>query len=143
MRKQDAHEVCRSPSDTRPLSLKNSDNKLVAGINNHVAKPMLAASAVDIQRGFVPGRQLVANPLELDTFGRWFGAAGHTNFGIEQPRLGAVSRGLGGGRNKYSGVDGDLPLAATCGLRRGGPFDYFVKKVKQPGKGPKNPRAES
>jgi hypothetical protein len=30
---EDAHEVCRSPSDTRPLSLKNSDNKLVAGIN--------------------------------------------------------------------------------------------------------------
>ena len=79
----DAHEVCRTPGDTRPLSLKNSDNKIIAGVNNHLAKPMLAASAVDIQRGFVPGRIALANVLDLETYGRWYGAAGHER--LRQP----------------------------------------------------------
>jgi hypothetical protein len=79
---EDAHEVCRAPGDTRPLSLKNTDNNSIAGVNNHLAKRMLTASVVDIQRGYVPGRQLVANVLDLDTYGRWYGAAGHELFDL-------------------------------------------------------------
>ena len=52
---------------------------------------MLAASAVDIQRGFTPGRQLVANGLELDTYGRWYGAAGHEKFELLAPRIGPIN----------------------------------------------------
>ena len=68
---EDAHEVCRSPGDTRPLSLKNSDNKIIAGVNNHVAKPMLAASAVDIQSAGTARREandtiLAAAASEVD-----------------------------------------------------------------------------
>ena len=41
---------------------------------------MLAATAIDVQRGFVPGWQLVQKVFELDTYARWFGAAGHEHF---------------------------------------------------------------
>ena len=85
----DALEVCRFAADTQPLPLINSDNKIIAGVNNHLAKRMLAASTVDIQRGFVLGRQLVANVLELDTYARWLGAAGHETFEqcVASPRV--------------------------------------------------------
>ena len=43
---------------------------------------MLTASVIDIQRGFVPSRQLAANVLDLDTFSRWYGAAGHECFDL-------------------------------------------------------------
>jgi hypothetical protein len=90
----DTHEVSRSAADTRPLSLKNTDNKIIARVNNYLAKRMLAASAVDIQRGFVPGRQLVANVLELDTCARWFGAAGHETFDQCGPSPGVTPHDL-------------------------------------------------
>ena len=88
------HEVSRLAADTRPLSFKNTDNKIIVGVNNYLAKRMLAASAVDIQRGFVPGRQLVANVLELDTYARWFGAAGHESFDQCGPSPGVTPHGL-------------------------------------------------
>ena len=105
----DALEVRRVAGDTRPLSLKNSDNKTIAGVNNHAAKSMLAASVIDIQRGFVPGRQLVQNVLELDTFGRWFGPAGHVNF--DQDDRGPLA----------NANDSPLPAAGTHSKKRKGP----------------------
>jgi hypothetical protein len=79
--RQDLIEVIRAPEETRPLGLKNSDNKTIAGVINNCSKPMLSRSACHLQRGFVPQRQLVHNVLDVDTAARIFGAAGHHEFG--------------------------------------------------------------
>jgi len=54
------------PLELRPLTLKNEDNKAVAGVLNWSVAPVIAKSASGIQNGFVNGRQLVQNPVELD-----------------------------------------------------------------------------
>ena len=56
--------------------LHNCDRKAIGGGWNGAAKPALAASANRIQRGFIPGRQLIENVMNLDTHARVFGAAG-------------------------------------------------------------------
>ena len=62
------NSVVRAVNDTRPLALKNSDNKLVCSSINHVTKPVLTRSISGLQRGFVAKRQLLQNVLELDTY---------------------------------------------------------------------------
>ena len=69
----DAEAISRDPTDTRPLSLKNSDNKLICSVFNHKLRAPLAAAACELQRGFVHGRQLLANVVDLDVYGRIFG----------------------------------------------------------------------
>ena len=51
---------------TRPLFLKNLDNKIIAAVANHKFKQPLAESACSLQRGFVQGRNFVNNIVELD-----------------------------------------------------------------------------
>jgi len=81
-------EVTREAQDTRPLGLKNCDNKTIGGTVNMVAKPVLAKSAIWMQRGFVPGRQLIQNVLDIDTFARILGDRGHEYFdATEMPAL--------------------------------------------------------
>ena len=68
-------EICgaaatRAPKDTRPLALKNTDNKNVGGVVAHSLAPTCVHSTSVLQRGFVPSRQLLQNALEMDTFGR-------------------------------------------------------------------------
>ena len=63
-------EVTRAAQDTRPLGLKNCDNKTIAGTVNMVVKPALAEGAIWLQRGFVPGRQLIRKVLHIDTAAR-------------------------------------------------------------------------
>ena len=58
--------VYRSPLDLRPLTLKNSENKVVAGVINWIIKPVVERAACSIQNGFVGGRQLIQNPVDLD-----------------------------------------------------------------------------
>ena len=72
-REGDEFAVYREAVDTRPLSLKNSDNKLVCAVMNHKCRKPLAMGACPLQRGFVPGRQLLANVVDLDAFGRAHG----------------------------------------------------------------------
>ena len=62
--------MVRHVTAVRPLSLKNSDNKTVAGVYNHCAAPVVARCACQIQNGFVLGRQLLQNIVNLDTFAR-------------------------------------------------------------------------
>ena len=53
----DKHKVTRAAEDTRPLSLKHTDNKICAAtMNNKVAAP-LTGWANKSQRGFVKERQ--------------------------------------------------------------------------------------
>ena len=58
--------VYRSPLDLRPLTLKNSENKVVAGVINWIIKLVVERAACSIQNGFVGGRQLIQNPVDLD-----------------------------------------------------------------------------
>ena len=62
--------IVRDPFDTRPLALKNSDNKAIGGVVNFLLKRTMARSACALQRGFIPGRQLLENVLNLDTHAR-------------------------------------------------------------------------
>ena len=74
-REGDESAVHREAIDTRPLSLKNSDNKLVCGVMNFKCRGPLTRGACPLQRGFVPGRQLLANVVDLDAYGRAHGMA--------------------------------------------------------------------
>ncbi len=62
----DCDGVIRDPAGTRPLSLKNSDNKTLAGIANWCMKRGISDTIVSSQRGFVPGRQIIDNVCDLD-----------------------------------------------------------------------------
>ena len=62
----DSEEVVRAASDTRPLSLKNSDNKITGGTIQMSLKVVLQVSASKLQRGFVKGRVLTNNIVDLD-----------------------------------------------------------------------------
>jgi hypothetical protein len=65
----DQHCVIRSAGDTRPLS-HNADNKLICSAYAYMAAPALRAGACPCQNGFVPGRQLGQNIVDLDAEGR-------------------------------------------------------------------------
>lgn len=58
--------VIRKAADLRPLGLKNTGNKLVAGLFNWQATPLVKRLAAPIQRGFVRGRQFMENLIEID-----------------------------------------------------------------------------
>ena len=58
--------VYRSPLDLRPLTLKNSENKVVAGVTNWIINPVVEKTACSSQNGFAAGRQLLQNAVDLD-----------------------------------------------------------------------------
>ncbi len=62
--------VARTPATTRPISLSNTDNKFFALAIN---RPLAEAARVTVhprQRGFVQGRSLVDNVLEVEGYGQ-------------------------------------------------------------------------
>ena len=69
---EDDNLVSRFPSETRPLTLKNDDNKIIAATLNQSAKSVLKQGACWIQRGFVPARQLVDNVVDVDSAARLY-----------------------------------------------------------------------
>jgi hypothetical protein len=70
----DDKEIVRSPDSTRPLGLKNTDNKAIAACTNSSIKHAVARDACELQRGFIHGRNFVNNIIELDAFGRAYAA---------------------------------------------------------------------
>ena len=58
--------VFRHPSELRPLTLKNADDKVVAGCANWCLSPVIEKTASQLQRGFIHGRQLLQNIVDLD-----------------------------------------------------------------------------
>ena len=62
--------VVRSPCETRPLALLCTDNKSVSATSCSSMAPVTVSCTSDLQRGFVPGRQILQNVLELDTVSR-------------------------------------------------------------------------
>ena len=66
----DPEEVIRNAEDTRPLGLRNTDNKIISGTMNNTFKPALTKHASKLQRGFVPHRNFLDNIVDLDTEAR-------------------------------------------------------------------------
>ena len=64
--------ICRSPEATRPISLKNSDNKIISGTMNKAVKYDIARQLSEAQRGFKVMAQLGDNILDIDSIGRIF-----------------------------------------------------------------------
>ena len=54
------------PSDVRPLSVVNTDNRLMANAVRMRIEPLLAQAISPAQRGFLPGRSLIQNVVEID-----------------------------------------------------------------------------
>ena len=63
-------EAIRDAASARPLSLKNTDNKSIAGTYNLCVTPAVQKCVSYIQNGFIKGRQLVGNIVTIDTTGR-------------------------------------------------------------------------
>jgi len=66
----DSELVSRAPADTRPLALKNSDNKVIAGAYNWAVRRQVSKKANHLQRGFIVDRQLLDNVIDLDSHAR-------------------------------------------------------------------------
>ena len=61
--------VARTPLELRPLSLKNIDNKIVAGIAARPFRETTTAGVVEQQKGFVAKRQFTEHPVSLESAG--------------------------------------------------------------------------
>ena len=72
-RDDDARAVIRRPDETRPLSMKNADNKTICRVLNGLIRHIGTRHVAHIQRGFVAGRQLTQNIVDLDAAARAFG----------------------------------------------------------------------
>ena len=62
--------------ELRTLGLKNSDNKAITGANIRQFDVVVSRNVTSIQRGFVMGRQLVLNVVDLDAITRAFANMG-------------------------------------------------------------------
>ena len=59
--------IFRYPLDTRPLSVKRADNKQVAKGLHFCMGLVMMECAIDTQSGFIHGRQLAQNIVDLDS----------------------------------------------------------------------------
>ena len=66
----DKFEVVRAFEDTRPLSMKNIDNKNITLANVLALEPSYKQIINKSQNGFVPGRNIVNNPIDIDAAAR-------------------------------------------------------------------------
>ena len=53
-------------SDTRPLNIVNSDNRILANAVRKCIEPILERFISHHQRGFLPGRSMLANIIDID-----------------------------------------------------------------------------
>jgi len=75
-------EVVRSPDSVRPLSLKNSDNKIICGVLNDKLSAPINQGACSLQRGFIKGRNFVNNIIDLDAHARAYATDTEVNFPV-------------------------------------------------------------
>jgi len=68
----DPVEVIREPLQTRPLSMKNTDNKIIVASNVHMLEPQYQKITHKSQNGFTKGRNFLNNCLDLDAAARIF-----------------------------------------------------------------------
>ena len=77
---EDLEEVIRAPEATRPLGLRNSDNKIVAATCNRQWRRKLNDVVCSIQRGFCWSRQMLENIVDVDSLARILGCEGYKAF---------------------------------------------------------------
>ena len=77
--------VTRLPSEVRTLSAKNTDNKCIAGVVNFSLAPVVASWAFRAQEGFIKGRQVINNIVEVDA---WTRAADSEALAAAHPKIG-------------------------------------------------------
>jgi hypothetical protein len=65
----DVDEVTRSPNNTRPLNLSNTDAKIIAGALNQPLGRIAEDKVTEQQRGFIKDRQLGDNRVEIEAYG--------------------------------------------------------------------------
>ena len=58
---------CCEPGDVRPLSIVNTDNRLMANAVRLRVEPLLERAISSAQRGFLPRRSMLHNVVELDS----------------------------------------------------------------------------
>ena len=68
----DPVEVIREPLKTRPLNLKNTDNKIIVASNVRMLEPQYQKITHFTQNGFVKLRNFLRNLLDLDSAARIF-----------------------------------------------------------------------
>ena len=68
----DPVEVIRDPLQTRPLSLKNTDNKIIVAANVRKLEPQYQKLAHVTQNGFTKERNFLNNCVDLDAAARIF-----------------------------------------------------------------------
>ncbi|CAK0802619.1 unnamed protein product, partial [Prorocentrum cordatum] len=74
--------VRREADTTRPISLSNSDNKIISKALNCFLRDIVEITAHTQQRGFVRGRQIVDNLIEMEAHGLvWGSVEGFDNAG--------------------------------------------------------------
>ena len=66
----DPVEIIRNANDNRPISTKNTDNKVIIAVNTYKLKDRYSANTHSTQRGFVGGRNFLGNVLDLDSASR-------------------------------------------------------------------------
>ena len=69
----DEDQVIRDPESTRPLALRNSDSKIIAGVANGKVKNTIAKYANPIQKGFVIHRDFLEHVVASDALARILG----------------------------------------------------------------------
>ena len=67
---EDQTDIIRDVCETRPIGLKNSSAKIVALALNFAVARAVANAACYAQRGFIAGRQMSQNVLDLDSTSR-------------------------------------------------------------------------
>ena len=58
--------VERLPTEARPLTMKNTDSKLIAAAVTYASNRTFKGTVNSIQQGFVPGRNFVGNVVQRD-----------------------------------------------------------------------------
>ena len=64
---EDSRLIARTPEDTRPLSLSNSDCKILANALKATMEDAVGRWAIKAQRGFLKGRKMLQNILDVET----------------------------------------------------------------------------
>ena len=54
------------PESTRPLAIANADNRIIASAVRYAIEPQVEQGISDMQRGFLRGRSMIANLVDVD-----------------------------------------------------------------------------
>ena len=116
----DEHFIVRKPSQTRPISLKNTDNKLIAATVNLTFTRLLTERAHISQQGFLPGRHFEGNIVVADAVAR--------AISISRPSLSAcmISHDLG---TAFPSLSHEYMEAAIVGAAAPSGFHDLVKSL--------------